>query len=231
MRPQEPGLNRHQLLDYTVRLGTFVRVLIAALLLFAIGSAFAAAPEPSVTFGASVTNASGSLTTRLTWAAPGASACAASGHEAWSGERPASGTLDLPAIALSGTYTLTLSCTWSGDTGALLSWTHPTENTDGTPYANPKGTVVIFGTDPQIAQAHPDSRSIHVPYPANTYQADGLAPGTWYFTVRAINTADVQSGRSAIVSKAIGTGGQERSALVTLTVNPVPRSPAGIDVQ
>lgn len=234
MRHQATGLNRHQILDYTMRWRTFRRVamgvLVGALLLAAIlpAPAHAAAPEPSVTFGASVTNANGSLTTRLTWSAPGATGCTAAGHEDWTGAKPAAGSLDLPAITLSGTYTLTLSCAWPADTSARLSWSVPTQYTDGTALnpADLSGYRAYHGDAPGNLT---DVRQISGGT-TTAYQFDDLALGTHYFAVSAVSTAGVESALSSIGSKVIRTPDPHQSA-VTLTVNPIPAAPGDLTVQ
>ena len=47
------------------------------------------------------------------------------------------------------------------------------------------------------------SRVIHVPADQTTYKVDGLSDGTWHFAVTALDRAGLESGKSAIVSKAI----------------------------
>ena len=47
------------------------------------------------------------------------------------------------------------------------------------------------------------SRVIHVHADQTTYKVDGLSDGTWHFAVTALDRAGLESGKSAIVSKAI----------------------------
>jgi hypothetical protein len=236
MKPQAPGLNRHQLLDYTVRWRSFRRialgVLFGALLLAAVLPASAAAPEPTVTFGASVTNGNGTLTTRLTWStSPAAASCTASGAEDWNGAKPAAGELDLPAITLSGTYTLTLACTWPADTSARLSWEAPTQYTDGgalakcASQADTGSCLHSFRVYHGVGASAPldDVRLVN-DRNATAYEWTGLPVGTHRFAVTAITGDGVESDKSAIGVKVIGSD-VTRSSGVTLTVNPVPKAP------
>jgi hypothetical protein len=80
-----------------------------------------------------------------------------------------------------------------------LSWSKPAQNTNGSPLTNLAGFIVRYGThaaalSSQISVGSPNSTSA---------QIDNLNPGTWYFEVAAINTANVASPFSAMVSKSI----------------------------
>jgi hypothetical protein len=80
-----------------------------------------------------------------------------------------------------------------------LSWSKPAQNTNGSPLTNLAGFIVRYGTNAaalssQISVGSPNSTSA---------QIDNLNPGTWYFEVAAVNTANVASPFSAMVSKAI----------------------------
>ena len=70
---------------------------------------------------------------------------------------------------------------------------------NGSPLTNLAGFIVRYGTNAaalssQISVGSPNSTSA---------QIDNLKPGTWYFEVAAINTANVASPFSAMVSKTI----------------------------
>ena len=82
---------------------------------------------------------------------------------------------------------------------ATLSWTPPTTNTDGSALTNLAGYRIYYGTSSnaltQVVQVGNAS--------VNRYVLDGLARGTWYFAVRAYNTAGVESANSNIVSKSV----------------------------
>jgi hypothetical protein len=82
---------------------------------------------------------------------------------------------------------------------ATLSWSKPTQNTDGSPLTNLAGYVIRYGTgaaalNSQISIGSPNSTDVEI---------SNLAAGNWYFEVAAINTANVESQFSALVNKAI----------------------------
>lgn len=81
--------------------------------------------------------------------------------------------------------------------GATLSWTPPTQNTNGTALTNLAGFRIHYGTTPDLAQ------TIQLASPSVTRHTVNLAPGTYYFAVSAYNTAGVQSDPSATISRVI----------------------------
>jgi len=198
----------------------FLLSLIAMSTVF-VGNAFAA-----VTFTASVTNANGTLNTTLTWDSPGASGCTAAGHSAWTGAKAASGTQVMPAITTSGTYTLTLSCVKPGSTTATVGWTNPTANTDGTPLTDLTSLKVLYGTS---ATALTQVKVVTPPIPPTTVLT-GLTPGTWFATVRAVNSTGVESGNGNVATKTIVASSVDNGSVV-LTVNPVPENPINVTLQ
>jgi hypothetical protein len=216
-----------------------MKKLLLACLFLAATPAFAQT-DPSVTFGASVTNANGSLTTTLTWSTtPAANSCTASGHSSWTGQKAASGSLALPAITLSGSYSLTLNCTWPGDSTATVRWTPPTQNTDGSALAKCASQAVTSGpcllryrvlrSDSQ-AGANEESRVVD-DRNAVQYAWTGLPIGTHWFTVAVSNANNVESDLAMPrVSKVI-TGSITRNAGVTLTVNPKPSAAGNVTVE
>lgn len=184
---------------------------------------FAQAAEPTgptLTFNAAVTNNNGSLATRLTWSTtPAAGSCTASGHANWTGTKPASGTADLPTLTSANAYTLTLACTWPADNSARLTWTAPTEYTDGS--AIPAGGLALYKIY-QGTSAGTISFVEQVPATSTTTTRTGLPAGTHYFAVTAVTPDGRESDRSGVGSKTI-TDVQSRTASVTLTV---PRAPS-----
>ena len=214
---------------------TMLKIL-AAVILATVGLAIAAPANAAVTFTASVTNANGALNTTLTWSSPGSTGCVASGHTSWTGAKPASGTLALPAITLSGTYTLTLACTKAGDTTATITWVAPLTNTDGGAIAKCasqtstgpclESFAIYRGTSAtSLTEMRPvDDRN------AVSHAWTGLSAGTHYFGVTARNGDGVESALSNIASKAI-TATVVENGSVTLTVNPIPRPPTSLSVE
>ncbi len=94
-------------------------------------------------------------------------------------------------------FSLTVSQMGGGT--ATLSWMPPQQNTDGTPLTNLAGYHVYYGTN-----ASSLSKSVTLASPGiATYMVTDLSPGTWYFAVKAYNTANVESVLSAKVSKTI----------------------------
>jgi hypothetical protein len=82
---------------------------------------------------------------------------------------------------------------------AALSWSKPTQNTDGSPLTNLAGYVIRYGTsaaalNSQISIGSANSTDVEI---------SNLAAGNWYFEVAAINSANVESQFSALASKAI----------------------------
>jgi hypothetical protein len=82
---------------------------------------------------------------------------------------------------------------------ATLSWYKPTQNTDGTPLTNLAGYVIRYGTsaaalNSQISLGSPDSTDVEI---------SNLSAGNWYFEVASINTSNVESQFSSLVSRVI----------------------------
>jgi hypothetical protein len=80
-----------------------------------------------------------------------------------------------------------------------LSWSQPTQNTNGTALTNLAGYLIRYGTSStalgwQISVGSPTSNSVEI---------GNLSAGTWYFEVAAVNTLQTDSQFSAAVSKSI----------------------------
>ncbi len=82
---------------------------------------------------------------------------------------------------------------------AKLSWTPPTENTDGTPLLDLSGhKIYIRPAEGSYTEL------IDLSNPAlTTYVVDNLAPGTYFFVITAYNSAGRDSEASSVVSKTI----------------------------
>jgi len=78
-----------------------------------------------------------------------------------------------------------------------LSWQHPTINTDGSPLTDLNRYKVYYGTS---SRDYPNSIDVGV---NNTASVGDLSPGTWYFTVTAIDHSGNESGFSNEVQKNI----------------------------
>jgi hypothetical protein len=82
---------------------------------------------------------------------------------------------------------------------ANLSWTVPTENTNGTPVTDLAGYHIYYGTS---AGAWTSTITV-MDATESSYVVSGLAPGTYYFAIVAFNTAGEDSPQSNVGSKTI----------------------------
>jgi hypothetical protein len=82
---------------------------------------------------------------------------------------------------------------------ATLSWTMPTENTDGTTLTDLAGYKLYWGTSPGD---YPNSVTINNAS-VSIYVVDNLAPGIYEFVVTAFNTAGVESSYSNTATKVV----------------------------
>jgi|GEM_PF-2383816 hypothetical protein len=162
-----------------------------------------------VTLTANKTTSSGSFAPVLTWSTnPVAKSCTASGG--WSGTKAASGTQTLSTISASTNYTLT--CTW-GSGSANVSWTTPTKNVDGSTLTNLARFKVVYGTSSSSL-----TNSLVVDDITRTSTTvSSLSPGTWYFAVRAVNTANTESANSSVVSKTVAGAQASKSVAITIS--------------
>jgi hypothetical protein len=113
------------------------------------------------------------------------SACGGGGSGSPSGASPAQASSSSLPAASSG--------------GVTLNWTPPTENADGTPITNLTGYDIYYGT------ASGDySQTVSVSNAGiATYVVDNLTPGTYYFSVTAVNADGAQSPLSSEVTATV----------------------------
>lgn len=83
--------------------------------------------------------------------------------------------------------------------GVTVNWQPPTENTDGSALTNLSGYHIHYGTKPgdytqTIAVSNPGLAS---------YVVDNLSPGTYYFTVAAVNSSGTESALSSEVAATV----------------------------
>lgn len=84
---------------------------------------------------------------------------------------------------------------------AALSWAKPTTNDDGSPMTNLAGYQLYYAQETPVTPAN--SQSVSVLDPNQTsLEVDALAPGTYYFTVTAVN---LQGAESSMSNEAIKT--------------------------
>jgi hypothetical protein len=94
-------------------------------------------------------------------------------------------------------FLILVATTFAGS--AVLTWTPPTTNTDGTPITNLQGYKVYYGTT--MGGAYPNSLTIANPS-ATTTTITGLASGDWYFVATAYKTA-VSGGLESVYSNEV----------------------------
>jgi hypothetical protein len=106
---------------------------------------------------------------------------------------------DGTANATVGPFTITVSDVANASGSATLSWTPPTQNSDGTSLGNLAGYRVIYGrTSGNLDQ------TVNVDNPSiNRYVVENLSSGTWYFAVVAVNGTGVTSQLSNTASKTV----------------------------
>ena len=92
-----------------------------------------------------------------------------------------------------------LAVTQIGVGSATLSWTPPTQNTDGSALTNLAGYRIHYGMSSGNL-----SQSIQVSSAGITnYVISNLTPATWYFSIKAYTSKNVESDFSAVVNKVI----------------------------
>jgi len=102
------------------------------------------------------------------------------------------------ASASLAAFSIAVSATLVATGRVTISWTAPTQNSDGTPLTNLSGYQIVYGQ----SQANL-SQSVAVSDPtATTYTISNLASGTWYFGVVA-TTPTSDSDVSVLASKTI----------------------------
>jgi hypothetical protein len=100
-------------------------------------------------------------------------------------------TRSLPAFAITVVATATGSVT--------LSWTAPTQNTDGSPLTDLAGYRIYWGTSQSNL-----TNSVTLTNPGvTTYVVGQLTPATWYFAATARNNAGLESAFSNIATRTI----------------------------
>jgi len=83
------------------------------------------------------------------------------------------------------------------DDAATLSWSAPTQNSDGSTLTDLAGFLIVYGpTQTELYE------SVRIDNPSiDRFVLDDLPAGTYYFAVKAYNSAGVESGTSNVVSK------------------------------
>jgi hypothetical protein len=136
---------------------------------------------------------------------------------AWASFNTATGQLSgTPSATNAGTYSnvaisvsdgrasvslpaFSISVTQSSAGSATLSWSAPTQNTDGTPLTNLSGYRIHYGNSASVL-----SQTIQISNAGlTTYVVENLAPGTYYFAVRAYTAGGTESDLSNVAVKTV----------------------------
>jgi hypothetical protein len=118
------------------------------------------------------------------------------------------GVFALAATVLAGCHEdptgLTTTSSGTGTAGgsgmATLSWQAPTTTTQGTALTDLAGYRIYYGTNSSDLTQSVQISSVGI----QTYAIDNLGTGTWYFAVKAVTAAGIESALSDVVSKTIG---------------------------
>ncbi len=167
-------------------------------------------PIPTISLSSSPSTVSEGGSTILSWNSTNATSCTASGD--WSGAKGATGAetinsitnnsqfiLDCSGTGGSASASVNVAVVMSNNGTALLSWTPPTENTDGSTLTDLVGYRVYYGTQPGNY-----TESVEIANPGlASYLIENLAPASWYFVMTSYNTANIESAYSEEVSKVI----------------------------
>jgi Fibronectin type III domain len=176
-------------------------------------SSITGTPAPNVLVGSAYTFAP--VVTGVSDAAP---TFAIVNCPSWATFNPATGLLSgTPSVADVGTYSkISVSVIADGGTVeslspfsitvtelaagfATLTWDAPTQKSDGTPFTDPAGFRIYYGTDPNSLDQSVDV----VGGTLNSYTVRNLLPGTWYFEIHAYSGSSIYGSASATVSKQV----------------------------
>jgi hypothetical protein len=194
-------------------MGVKISALFTVVVLFA-ASGVEAQTAGVISLRANSTSAQGSMAPVLTWSTnPTATSCRASGG--WSGDKAVNGTQTLPTISASTNYTLT--CSW-GTGSALVSWVPPTTNTNGSALTNLASFRIYYGTSSSALTRNLPISDVTL----RSARVSGLAPGTWFFATRAVNTLGVESANSNVASKAVTGASAASTVAITITGSTTP---------
>lgn len=178
-------------------------LILSALCLVLLWVRTADAQALSGTFASSPASGNAPLSTTLSWDtvnSAGDTTCVASGS--WVGAKVLSGTQTITGLTASATYTLT--CTTPGKAArpavpalAMLKWTPPTKNTDGSALTDLAGYRIYYGTSASALTQTVEVANASI----STYEPEIFGSGTYYFAVRAVNAAGNESVNSNVASK------------------------------
>lgn len=104
---------------------------------------------------------------------------------------------DGKATAVLGTFSVAVNAISDGR--VTLSWTAPTENTDGTPLTDLSGYKIHYGTSAGTLDQTVEVSTLGI----SSYVVENLAPATWYFAVTAVTSSGLESSLSNVANKKI----------------------------
>jgi hypothetical protein len=162
------------------------------------GTAYAFTPTASDPDGNSMTF---SIANKPTWAAFNTGTGALTGTPTAGDVGTTSGVVitvsDGTLTASLAAFSVTVQAVATGS--ATLSWTPPTQNTDGSQLTDLSGFKIYWGPS---AGNYPNSVTLNNPG-LTSYVVDNLVPGTYYFAASALNSAGAESQVSASATKTI----------------------------
>jgi hypothetical protein len=82
---------------------------------------------------------------------------------------------------------------------AVLTWTPPTENTNGTPLTDLAGYHIRYGTKPDALTKVIDLAGSRT----TAFEVSNLSPGTYYFSISAYTSIGTESAESDVEYKSI----------------------------
>lgn len=94
-------------------------------------------------------------------------------------------------------FSITVSAVGTGS--ATLSWTAPTQNTDGSVLTDLASYRILYGRSANALDQEISLQNASL----STYVVENLTSGAWYFTVIAVNSDGVNSEFSNVASKTI----------------------------
>src|SRR6185312_3195049 len=104
---------------------------------------------------------------------------------------------DGKASATLAAFSITVADVSSG--AASLMWIPPTQNTDGSTLTNLAGYRIVYG-----ASATQLTQTIQLGNAGmSAYVVENLAPGTYYFAVRAYTSSGAESADSNVIAKLV----------------------------
>lgn len=173
--------------------------------------------EVAVTLTVDPTTGIETVTPTLTWNS-NAATCEASGG--WTGTKAPSGSETLPPINTTTTYGMLCS---AADGSATLTWTPPTQYTNGNPLplADLGGFKAFYGPQGNVA-----ATTIDIPdRNATTYQITGLTAAEWEFAMTAYlnpTLGGIESDRTNSVFKVVQVPASSAQATATVQLKPNP---------